>query len=188
MEDKEKIKQRYELIKMARELLNEDYANKRAVDHNKWVADNDEAWRTGRRNVPYPPIAQIPTDKEILKTAVNLYNFINGGVGPESEPDDTPLQQPVQPVEPAPEPSDIVSPITSPVTAVEETLPTTVPLDDEVIPNTAPPDQAEELQTISDKLDPSDVALAMLQLQIEEQKKPIKDRSFLPAWVKRTLD
>ena len=76
MEDKDKIKQRFELLKMARELLNEDYINRRAEDHNKWVADNDESWRTTRRNIPYPPFAQYTTDEEIVRAAANLYNFI----------------------------------------------------------------------------------------------------------------
>jgi hypothetical protein len=76
MEDTDKIKQRFELIKIARELLNEDYINRRAEDHNKWVAENDELWRTKRRNLPYPPFAQYPTDDEIVRAASNLYNFI----------------------------------------------------------------------------------------------------------------
>lgn len=78
MDDTEKIKQRFELIKMARELLNEEYINKRAEDHNKWVAENEESWRTRRRNIPYPPFAQYPTDEEVVRTASNLYNFIYG--------------------------------------------------------------------------------------------------------------
>lgn len=76
MEESEKIKQRFELLKMARELLNEDYINRRAEDHNKWVADNEESWRTTRRNIPYPPFAQYPTDNEIVQVASTLYNFI----------------------------------------------------------------------------------------------------------------
>lgn len=76
MEDNEKIKQRYELLKMARELLNEDYINRRAEDHNKWVAENEEMWRTRRRNVPYPAFTEYPRDDEIVKAARNLYDFI----------------------------------------------------------------------------------------------------------------
>lgn len=78
MEDAEKIKQRFELLKMAREILNEDYINRRAEDHNKWVAENEESWRTRRRNIPYPPFAQYPTDEEIVRAASNLYHFIYG--------------------------------------------------------------------------------------------------------------
>lgn len=76
MEDIDKVKQRYELLKMARELLNEEYINQRAEDHNKWVAENDELWRTKRRTLPYPPFAQYPTDEDIIKAATKLYHFI----------------------------------------------------------------------------------------------------------------
>jgi hypothetical protein len=76
MDDTDKIKQRFELLKIARDLLNEDYINRRAEDHNKWVAENEESWRTRRRNIPYPPFAQYPTDDEIVRAATNLYNFI----------------------------------------------------------------------------------------------------------------
>lgn len=78
MEDVDRIKQRFELLKMARDLLNEKYINKRAEDHNKWVADNDMLWRLERRNLPYPPFAQYPTDDEVVKSALTLYKFLNG--------------------------------------------------------------------------------------------------------------
>lgn len=78
MDSSEQIKQRFELLKIARELLNEEYINRRAEDHNKWVAENEESWRTRRRNIPYPPFAQYPTDEEVVRAASNLYNFIYG--------------------------------------------------------------------------------------------------------------
>ena len=76
MEEKDKIRQRLELLKMARDLLNENYINKRAEDHNKWVVENDAMWRTWRRQAPYPPFAEYPTDEDIVKAARNLYKFI----------------------------------------------------------------------------------------------------------------
>ncbi len=99
MDDFEKIKQRFELLKMARELLNDEYINKRAEDHNKWVAENEENWRTKHRSLPYPPFTEYPTDEEIVRTASNLYNFIYGqspgNIGPEpiieTKSDDIPV-------------------------------------------------------------------------------------------------
>jgi hypothetical protein len=69
--------QKLELLKMARQLLNEEYINRRAEDHNKWLADCDEAWRTRRVKLPYPPFAPYPTEEQIVAKALALYNFIN---------------------------------------------------------------------------------------------------------------
>lgn len=70
-------KHRLELIKMARELLNEEYINKRAQDHNRWLAESDVMWRTKKLKLPYPPFASYPTDEEIVAKATVLYNFVN---------------------------------------------------------------------------------------------------------------
>jgi hypothetical protein len=73
------IKHKLELIKMARELLNEEYINRRAQDHNKWLAECDVAWRTKGIKLPYPPFAPYPTEAEIIAKASSLYNFIASG-------------------------------------------------------------------------------------------------------------
>jgi hypothetical protein len=67
---------RLEILKMARELLNEEYINRRAEDHNKWLADCDVAWRTQGIKLPYPPFAPYPSEAEILAKAASLYNFV----------------------------------------------------------------------------------------------------------------
>lgn len=67
---------RLELLKMARELLNEEYINRRAEDHNKWVADCDVARSKNELRVPYPPFAPYPSETEIVAKAVTLYNFV----------------------------------------------------------------------------------------------------------------
>jgi hypothetical protein len=72
------IKHKLELIKMARELLNEEYINRRAQDHNKWLAECDVAWRTKGIKLPYPPFAPYPTEAEIIAKASSLYNFVAG--------------------------------------------------------------------------------------------------------------
>jgi len=86
MEDIDKIKQRFELLKISRELLNEDYINKRAMAHNKWVTENDEMWRKHRRQAPYPEFVPYPTDEEIVKAARNLYEFIYNEAANKEEP------------------------------------------------------------------------------------------------------
>jgi hypothetical protein len=68
---------KFELLKMARELLNEEYINRRAEDHNRWVAESDTAWKTRRIKLPYPPFAPYPTETEIVAKAASLYSFLN---------------------------------------------------------------------------------------------------------------
>lgn len=72
-------KHRLELLKIARELLNEEYINRRAQDHNKWLAESDVVWKTTRTKLPYPPFAAYPTDEEIVSKATRLYSFVNSG-------------------------------------------------------------------------------------------------------------
>lgn len=75
--DREQIKQRFTILKMAREILNEEYINKRAEEHNKWLADSDRVWRTNFQKLPYPAFTPYPNDTDIISTATLLYNFIN---------------------------------------------------------------------------------------------------------------
>lgn len=70
------IRHKFELLKMARELLNEEYINRRAEDHNKWVAECDVAWKTRGVKLPYPPFAPYPTEAEIIAKATSLYSFL----------------------------------------------------------------------------------------------------------------
>jgi hypothetical protein len=69
-------KYRLEILKMARELLNEEYINRRAQDHNKWIAECDAVWRTQGIKLAYPPFAPYPSEAEILAKATSLYNFV----------------------------------------------------------------------------------------------------------------
>lgn len=77
MSNMDETNQKLELLKMARQLLNEEYINRRAEDHNKWLADCDDAWRTRRVKLPYPPFAPYPTEAQIVAKALALYNFVN---------------------------------------------------------------------------------------------------------------
>lgn len=77
MSEVEQTKHRLELLKMARELLNEEYINRRAQDHNTWVAQCDELWKTKKIKLPYPAFAPYPTESEIVAKALTLYNFVN---------------------------------------------------------------------------------------------------------------
>jgi hypothetical protein len=76
MENLEDAKYKLELLRMSRELLNEEYINKRAEDHNKWVADADVAWKTQGIKLPYPPFAPYPKESDIVAKALTLFNFL----------------------------------------------------------------------------------------------------------------
>lgn len=115
MNDYEQSKQRLELLKMARELLNEEYINRRAEDHNQWIADCDVEWRTRRVKLPYPPFAPYPTEAEIVAKALALYNFVSATevAAPEASPSGLisqatmPTPTPVVKSSPVPELSDL---------------------------------------------------------------------------------
>ena len=69
-------KTKLEVLKMARELLNEEYINRRAEDHNRWIAECDVAWKTKGIKLAYPPFAPYPSESEILAKAASLYKFV----------------------------------------------------------------------------------------------------------------
>jgi hypothetical protein len=77
MANMDETNQKLELLKMARLLLNEEYINRRAEDHNAWLANCDDAWKTRRVKLPYPPFAPYPTEAQIVSKALTLYNFVN---------------------------------------------------------------------------------------------------------------
>jgi hypothetical protein len=66
-----------EILKIARELVINEYTDKRAQDHNKWLANSDVAWKSNRIRLPYPDIPPYPTEKEIVSRAQVLMNFIH---------------------------------------------------------------------------------------------------------------
>ena len=116
-------KHRLELLKMARELANEEYINKRAEDHNDWLARVDVAWRTRGVRLPYPPFVPYPTEAEIVARAITLYGF---------------MKSPTQVSTPAPpevEPVVVSEPVVT--DSIPETVPVIVPVP-ELIPEPEP--------------------------------------------------
>jgi hypothetical protein len=66
-----------DILKMARELVLNEYTDKRAQDHNKWLADFETVWKNTRVRLPYPDIPPYPTETEIVKRAQVLMDFIH---------------------------------------------------------------------------------------------------------------
>lgn len=74
-----------EILKMARELVLNEYTDRRAQDHNKWLADFETVWKNTRVRLPYPDIPPYPTENEIVKRAQVLMDFIHDNYSEEQE-------------------------------------------------------------------------------------------------------
>ena len=114
-------KHRLELLKMARELANEEYINKRAEDHNDWLARVDVAWKTRGVRLPYPPFVPFPTEAEIVARAITLYSFVKS---PNTvvEPSPSVVEPSVSLDLPEAEPIIMAEPITAIVPEPESTI------------------------------------------------------------------
>lgn len=74
----EAILTRMELLRIARELVVNEYIDRRAQDHNSWLANSDMAWRTQKVKLPYPAFPAYPSETDIIARANILNEFING--------------------------------------------------------------------------------------------------------------
>ena len=76
----DEAKRRIEALKVARQLLNEEYIARRAEDYNKWLLDSQVAWQTqGIRLSPPGGVVLYPTEQEIVAKALEYYNFTTAG-------------------------------------------------------------------------------------------------------------
>lgn len=88
----ELARHRMEVLRMARQLLNDEYINRRAEDHNKWLAEADQAWRNKGIKLPYPPFAPYPTEQQIIERAETLLKFVAVS-GDSTEQQQTPVTE-----------------------------------------------------------------------------------------------
>lgn len=65
-----------EVLKMAREISMEEYVDKKAQLHNKWLTDAELLWRTNRIRLAYPQFPPYPSEEYILEKAKYLLGFI----------------------------------------------------------------------------------------------------------------
>jgi len=68
---------RLELLRIARELVINEYIDKRAQDHNNWLAELEVAWKTKGIKLPYPPFPPYPNEADIISRANALDQFLN---------------------------------------------------------------------------------------------------------------
>ena len=99
MNTAEDSKRRFEILKMAKEMLHEEYTLKRATEHNKWLADSQELWTKHHITMAHPDFAPYPTDKDVLTAAQTLYNFISNDTIKIQETDTMKQINPVETIE-----------------------------------------------------------------------------------------
>lgn len=65
-----------EVLKMAKDIVTNEYIDLRAQDHNKWLAQSEHLWRTQKIRLPYPAFPPYPNEDTIVKRAQVLMNFL----------------------------------------------------------------------------------------------------------------
>jgi hypothetical protein len=69
---------RLELIKLAKDMLEQEYHSKREVIHNNWQVATENA-RTQGQNLPnQPEFPPFPSEEDIIKKAQTLNGFVSG--------------------------------------------------------------------------------------------------------------
>jgi hypothetical protein len=125
------VPSRLELLRMARELVINEYIDKRAQDHNRWLAEADVVWRTRGVKLAYPPFPSYPTEIEIITRATALSEFLNAPSQKEPAPNDlapvtVPIKPELQQIEPIQEQVKITEAVSIPVPVTTEPVITEV--------------------------------------------------------------
>jgi len=68
---------RLELLKMAKDMLTEDYYGKREVISNSWTTKVELAKLNGGEIPDHPGYPNYPTEKEIIEKAQTLNGFVS---------------------------------------------------------------------------------------------------------------
>ncbi len=68
---------RLELLKMARDMLTEDYYGKRQIVDSNWQQQIELAKQTGVPSPSHPGYPAYPNEAEIISKATTLNNFVS---------------------------------------------------------------------------------------------------------------
>jgi len=74
---------RLELLKMAKEMLSDDYYGKREVISNEWSTKVEEAKINGTPSPSHPGFPSFPSEEEIIRKAEMLNGFVSQLTQPE---------------------------------------------------------------------------------------------------------
>ena len=101
------------VITIARELVLQDYHEKRAWLHDRWLNDSEKIWAAHKILLSYPEFPAYPTEQEIMATAREILDHLRNPISDADlskvsmilERDPTPVfpMEPVQPPTPEPE-------------------------------------------------------------------------------------
>jgi hypothetical protein len=65
-----------EILKMAKEIVINEYVDRRAQIHNEWLAKSEELWQKSKQRTRYPDIPPYPTEIDIVSRAKVMYDFM----------------------------------------------------------------------------------------------------------------
>lgn len=65
-----------EVLKLAKDLVVNDYLDVRAKIHNKWFEESDRLWQEKRIKVSYPSIPPYPSNSVVTSKAEELMKFL----------------------------------------------------------------------------------------------------------------
>ena len=101
------------VITIARELVLQDYHEKRAWLHDRWLDDSEKIWAAHKILLSYPEFPAYPTEQEIMATARDILDHLRNPISDadlrkvslvlEREPKPDFPMEPVQPPQPEPE-------------------------------------------------------------------------------------
>lgn len=66
---------RLEALRMAKEIVDNEYVNRRAEIHNRWLEESAQLWALQRLKLPYPSIPPYPSEDEVIRVAQSLLTF-----------------------------------------------------------------------------------------------------------------
>ena len=69
---------RMEILRMAQNIVTTQYTDKRAQDHNKWLAESEYMWKNKGIRIPYPNFPAMPSEADILERAQEMIKFVEG--------------------------------------------------------------------------------------------------------------
>lgn len=84
--------QTLEILRMARELVINEYVDRRAQEHNQWLSQSEALWATKKMRLPYPTIPPYPTEDVIVARAQKLFAFIENPTGVDESVPTKPLR------------------------------------------------------------------------------------------------
>lgn len=65
-----------EILRMAKELVTNEYMDRRAQLHNQWLKDSEEQYLLFGKQPSYPDIPPYPTEQDVVTRAQSLLNFL----------------------------------------------------------------------------------------------------------------